>query len=185
MAVSLLSRKLDSQDLIDKIARNLHESYMGDCLPRVVSGRITPLERALLTEDPLHTLTARYKAEIKTDLDWFDWRQVAIRFPDTDRYMIYHDYIEFPGYETILCDGFVEGAQFKIERWYFSHREEEPSRALSDTLARYGDVNNQIPFQYFGDEFEADALTNIDRSYDSGKSWQNVERVLAWFDQFR
>lgn len=181
MAIHFLSNALVSEDLVEKISRTLHKSYLDDCAPLLIGGSLTPLDKALLTADPLQELSRRYNAVIKTDLDWCDWAQVAIHFPGTNRYIIFHDYTEGMSYDTTLVDGFVEGGVFKIERLYFSSREDKPCHTLQEVMARYDQIYNLIPFQYFAEAFDTAALENIDYSYVSGKSWQNADKVLSWF----
>lgn len=185
MAISFLSNALGSEDLVDKISRTLHKSYIDDCAPHLIKGSLTPLEKAFRAVDPRQELVTRYKAVIKTDLDWCDWTQVAIHFPDTNRYIIFHGYSDGMEDETILVDGFVEGSALKVERLYYSYQNDEPCLTMKEVITRYREIYNLIPFQHFADVFEEEALVNIDYSYVSGKTWHNLDYVLAWFRRYR
>ena len=186
MATALLTTYLASDDLIDRIARNVHNSYMQD-MKSSFATYPNAFEKAIKShkiDEYLQKSAAQYFIDSN-----LDWRQVAILLPDDKLVMWHHyvdnHYIEY-GDEEYLVYGTLDTGKLIIDKFFYiktmSNKSNTNFHEHLNTMASF----NHIPFQFVAEHVMNRCVLNakkiIDMSYHSGKQWENPMAILQWFN---
>lgn len=176
--------QLLNSDIANDIAKTVHAMHMSELAPQIHAVSRNPLERALDKPNPLKHLKDMYDAEVYIDA-YVYWSTIVVHLPKTNRFFMWHHYADSPHeQDLILVDGFVEDGALKMERCMYKNLyTKECFNNINDHNQKYNGNMNNIPFSFLSNTvLNKEEDLPIDFTYDSGRTWENPDRVCAWFE---
>lgn len=187
MAVHMLSLRLCSLDLVDRVCEIVHRMCMSEILVELNSrpgifDYLLKGDNSTLGDNstPSGLKNKGHEIRVVHD-DYIYWWTTVVHINDS-QFVMMHEYYD-EEHEELVVEGFVEKDVIKIERIHFKRNRPRPFEASS--LEDIGRIWNMIPFQLVIEHHRHIKQVDIDHTYHSGKKWMDRDRVWKWFEDAR
>ena len=161
-----------NNDVVDIIYTKLHNDYMKDLIHEI--GNYSSLFETLISNNksPIRKLEKKHNTTLQMENDIYG--QIYVIMIDDNQFISYH-YEEF---NDLIIHGFIENNLIKIERVVHKHNLQIYHSIKDISFTNYSSILYvEELFDYETGELE------IDFNYESGKKWQNHEKIYEWFHE--
>ena len=162
------------EDVIDKIARNVHKENYSEVLNDMNKNYIFYA---------FHNLYKQSYDDIEYYIDdWVDWTTVVVKLDET-RFVLYHNFFDWPCVEKIIAEGSLEGNTFTFYR--FAYKQFSPKENTITDVNKYPFKDlHTIPFYYL---MEIMGIENTNeyhyKQHKKCKTWENWDSIKEWFEE--
>lgn len=168
---SYLSNLLNN-DVTDVIYTKLHNAYMKDLIHEICNHSSVFETLILNNKSPIRTLEKKHNTTLQMENDIYGL--IYVIMIDDNQFISYH-YEEF---NDLMIHGFIENNQIKIERVVHKHNLQIYHSIKDISFTNYASILYvEELFDYEPGQLE------IDFNYESGKKWQNHEKIYEWFHE--
>ena len=173
-----MSKHLDNllnNDVVDIIYIKLHNMYMKDLIHEICNHSSVFETLILNNKSPIRTLEKKHNTTLQMENDIYGL--IYVIMIDHNQFISYHksDDEEF---NDLIIHGFIENNLIKIERVVHKHNLQIYHSIKDISFTNYTSILYvEELFDYEPGQLE------IDFNYESGKNWQNHEKIYEWFHE--
>lgn len=168
-----MSKHLDNllnNDIVDVIYKKLHNDYMKDLIHEIRNHSSVFETLISNNKSPIRKLEKKHNTTLQMENDIYGLIYV-IMIDD-------NQFISYNKSDNLIIHGFIERDRIKIERVVHKHNLQIYHSIKDITFTNYTSILYvEELFDYEPGQLE------IDFNYESGKTWQNHEKLYEWFHE--
>lgn len=170
-----MSKYLDNllnNDVVDVIYKKIHKTYMKDLIHEIHNYSSVFETLILNNKSPIRTLEKKHNTTLQMEDNIYG--QIYVIMIDDNQFISYHN----EEFNDLIIHGFIENNLIKIERVVHKHNLQIYHSIKDISFTNYASILYvEELFDYEPGQLE------IDFNYESGKHWQNHEKIYEWFHE--